>query len=128
MKKITVFFKCALLKAKVKALSFVDGSDISYEIMLFRIIYQIEMAFINIRYPNGHPENSRKPDIRILDGPNITANLYCICLSVHKHTLTQMQYRFAVTYETPSTFIFRQNSSERTKIGTVTSFKANNFH
>ena len=39
------------------------------------------MAIINIRYPNGYPENSRKPDIRILDGPNITANLYCICLS-----------------------------------------------
>ena len=32
----------------------------------------------------------------IQDGPNVTANLYCICLSEHEHALTQMQDRFAV--------------------------------
>ena len=34
--------------------------------------------------------------------PYTTANLYCICLSKHEHVLKQMQYRFAVIYETLS--------------------------
>ena len=44
---------------------------------------------------------------QILSGPNITANLYRICLTNMKHALPQMQYRFAVIYETPSkSFVF----------------------
>ena len=38
----------------------------------------------------------------LLGGLNITANLYCICLSELKQTLTQLQYRFPEIYETPS--------------------------
>ena len=40
---------------------------------------------------------SNKANVLILSGPNITANLYCICLSD-----AQMQYKSAVIYETPS--------------------------
>ena len=36
-------------------------------------------------------------------GPYITANLYSIGLSEHEHGLKQMQYIFAVIYETLST-------------------------
>ena len=39
--------------------------------------------------------------------PNITATLYCICANM-KHALTQMQSRFAVMYETLSSFLRRE--------------------
>ena len=41
-------------------------------------------------------------DALFYGGPYITANLYCICSNM-KHVLKQMQYRFAVIYETLST-------------------------
>ena len=38
----------------------------------------------------------------ILNVPKFTATLYCICLSIPKSILKQMEYRFAVTFGTLS--------------------------
>ena len=47
----------------------------------------------------------------IQGGPFITANLYCICLSEHETcAFKQVQYRFAVIYETPSS-VYRVNTN-----------------
>ena len=48
----------------------------------------------------------------ILSVPKFTANLYCICLSITKSILKQVQYRFAVNFGTLCT-IFSKSNDEK---------------